>query len=54
MFCVRILGGIKVVRFREDKYEQLLDYKDSYLWDVECGDNFPQAVADHITATNGK
>lgn len=41
----------KQVRFREEGYEHLLDYKDEYLWDVECGDNFPKAVSDHIEAT---
>lgn len=43
----------KQVRFREDKYEQLLDYKDSYNWDVPCGDDFPNVVKDHLEATNG-
>lgn len=44
----------KQVRFREDKYEQLLDYKDDYLWDVPCGDSFPGKVKEHLVATNGK
>lgn len=41
----------RVVRFREDKYEQLLEYKDSYLWDVPCGDDFPSVVTKHIETT---
>lgn len=41
----------KAVRFREDKYEGMLEYKDSYLWDVECGDNFPNEVAQHLEDT---
>lgn len=41
----------KTVRFREDKYEGMLEYKDEYLWDVECGDNFPAAVAKHLEET---
>eukprot|EP00178_Gracilaria_changii_P014368 TRINITY_DN40538_c0_g1_i1.p1 TRINITY_DN40538_c0_g1~~TRINITY_DN40538_c0_g1_i1.p1 ORF type:complete len:1191 (-),score=251.15 TRINITY_DN40538_c0_g1_i1:2868-6407(-) len=41
----------KTVRFREQSYEKLLDYKDSYLWDVPCGDNFPETVREHLRAT---
>lgn len=41
----------KSVRFREDKYEHLLEYKDDYQWDVPCGDNFPDAVRKHLNAT---
>lgn len=41
----------KAVRFREDKYEKLLEYKDDYLWDVECGDNFPSEVSQHLEET---
>lgn len=41
----------KAVRFREESYEKLLDYKDSYLWDVPCGDNFPETVRQHLNAT---
>ncbi|CAN8062181.1 unnamed protein product [Agarophyton chilense] len=41
----------KTVRFREHSYEKLLEYKDAYLWDVPCGDNFPESVRDHLRAT---
>lgn len=41
----------KQVRFREEGYQHLLDYKDDYLWDVECGDNFPAVVTKHIEET---
>lgn len=41
----------KSVRFREDKYEEMLEYDDSYLWDAPCGDNFPERVAKHIEET---
>lgn len=36
------------VRFREDKFEGLLDYRDQFLWDIECGDAFPNRVKKHI------
>eukprot|EP00177_Eucheuma_denticulatum_P006175 GFKZ01011257.1.p1 GENE.GFKZ01011257.1~~GFKZ01011257.1.p1 ORF type:complete len:891 (-),score=140.93 GFKZ01011257.1:525-3197(-) len=41
----------KQVRFREESYQNLLDYKDEYLWDIECGDKFPEVVAAHLEAT---
>lgn len=41
----------KTVRFREEKYERLLEYKDDYNWDVECGDKFPHSVAKHLEDT---
>lgn len=36
------------VRFREDKFRNLLPYKDQFLWDVECGREFPKLVKQHI------
>lgn len=39
------------VRFREDKYETMLEYKDEHLWDVPCGDDFPNRVEKHLEAT---
>lgn len=36
------------VRFREDKFQQLLRYKDQFLWDIECGKEFPNRVKRHI------
>ncbi|KAI0561479.1 Transferase [Gracilaria domingensis] len=44
----------KAVRFREQSYEKLLEYKDSYLWDVPCGDNFPETVREHLRATGAE
>ena len=42
----------KAVRFREDKYEVLLDYEDKLLWDVECGNEFPNRVRRHLNETS--
>eukprot|EP00178_Gracilaria_changii_P007988 TRINITY_DN2472_c0_g1_i1.p1 TRINITY_DN2472_c0_g1~~TRINITY_DN2472_c0_g1_i1.p1 ORF type:complete len:1125 (-),score=137.47 TRINITY_DN2472_c0_g1_i1:208-3582(-) len=36
------------VRFREDKYAELLRYKDQFLWDVECQHKFPEQIKQHI------
>lgn len=36
------------VRFREDKFRNLLPYKDRFLWDVKCGRDFPNRVKQHI------
>lgn len=36
------------VRFREDKFRQLLRYRDAFLWDIKCGNDFPNRVKRHI------
>lgn len=36
------------VRFREDKFRQLLRYRDAFLWDIKCGNDFPNKVKRHI------
>lgn len=36
------------VRFREDKFRKLLPYRDAFLWDVKCGNDFPNRVKRHI------
>lgn len=36
------------VRFREDEYRNLLRYKDQFLWDLKCQEEFPERVRDHI------
>lgn len=41
----------KNIRFREDKFRELLDYKDKYLWDRPCGYAFPNRVATHLEET---
>lgn len=41
------------VRRREDVYEQLLEYKNDFNWDVECGNKMPQTVSKHIEDTKG-
>lgn len=44
----------KVVRFREESFENLLEYKDDFLWDASCGDNFPEAVRQHLNVTKDR
>lgn len=39
------------VRFREDKFRNLLRYKDKFDWDVNCGMDFPNRVKQHIKDT---
>ena len=36
------------VRFREDKYRNLLRYEDQFLWDIPCQTKFPEKVKKHI------
>ncbi|KAI0562749.1 Transferase [Gracilaria domingensis] len=36
------------VRFREDKYAELLPYTDQFLWDIECQRKFPGRIREHI------
>lgn len=36
------------IRFREDKFRQLLRYEDRFLWDIKCGKGFPESVRQHI------
>lgn len=36
------------VRFREDKFRELLRYRDAFLWDIKCGNDFPNRVKRHI------
>ncbi|PXF48401.1 Beta-1,4 N-acetylgalactosaminyltransferase 1 [Gracilariopsis chorda] len=36
------------IRFREDKYADLLPYKEQFVWDLECQRKFPERVRQHI------
>lgn len=40
-------------RFREERFAELLDYEDQFLYDVDCNGRFPNRVRTHILKEEG-